>query len=171
VLIVGGGIAGLALARLLARTEVSLEVIEREPAWRPAGRGMYLPGNATRALGALALEAHVASRAVEISLQRFYDHRGRLLCDVDVAALGATVAPCLALARAELHQLLLDAAGEVPIRLGLGVERVEPRDGIVFVELSDGTSGDYDLVVAADGIDSAVRRLTFEPTALPRRVG
>ena len=32
VLIVGGGIAGLALARVLARAGVSLELIEREPA-------------------------------------------------------------------------------------------------------------------------------------------
>jgi 2-polyprenyl-6-methoxyphenol hydroxylase-like FAD-dependent oxidoreductase len=57
VLIVGGGIAGLALAR----TGVAVEVIEREPAWRPAGTGIYLPGNAARALRALGLEAQVAS--------------------------------------------------------------------------------------------------------------
>jgi 2-heptyl-3-hydroxy-4(1H)-quinolone synthase len=80
VLIVGGGIAGLALARLLARTRVAPEVIEREPVWRPVGTGMYLPGNAARALDALGLQAQVASPAVENSLQRFYDDRGRLLC-------------------------------------------------------------------------------------------
>ena len=77
VLIAGGGIAGLALARMLARTDFSPEVIEREPVWRPAGTGMYLPGNATRALRALGLQAQVASRAVEIPRQRFYDHRGQ----------------------------------------------------------------------------------------------
>jgi FAD-dependent urate hydroxylase len=48
-LIVGGGIAGLALARMLVRGGVSPEVIEREPVWRPAGTGMYLPGDAVRA--------------------------------------------------------------------------------------------------------------------------
>jgi pimeloyl-ACP methyl ester carboxylesterase len=66
---------------MLARTDFSPEVIEREPVWRPAGTGMYLPGNATRALRALGLQAQVASRAVEIPRQRFYDHRGRLLRD------------------------------------------------------------------------------------------
>jgi 2-polyprenyl-6-methoxyphenol hydroxylase-like FAD-dependent oxidoreductase len=59
----------------------------------------------------------------------------------------------------------------VPIRVGLAVERLAQRDGIVAVEFSDGTSGEYDLVVGADGIHSAVRRLTFEPTAGPRPVG
>jgi len=42
VLIVGGGIAGLALTRMLARAGVSLEVIEREPAWRRSGTAQCL---------------------------------------------------------------------------------------------------------------------------------
>ena len=65
VLIIGGGIAGLALARMLARSGASPEVIEREPVWRPAGTGMYLPGNATCALRALGLDAQVARHSVE----------------------------------------------------------------------------------------------------------
>ena len=171
VLIVGGGIAGLALAPMLARTGVEVEVVERERAWRPAGTGMYLPGNAARALCAFGLEAQVASRAVEIAHQRFYDHHGRLLCEVDVAELWAAVGPCLAVHRAELHALLREAADDVPIRIGLAVKRLAQRDGAVSVDFSDGTSGAYDLVVGADGIHSSVRRLAFEPTAVPRPVG
>ena len=129
---------------------------------------MYLPGNAARALGR---EAQVASRAVEIPRQRFRDQRGRLLFEVDVAELWRPVGPCLAIHRADLHELLLEAAGDVPIRLGLTMNRVTDQGRIVSVELSDGTSGDYDLVVAADGIGSAVRRLNFGSTALPRPVG
>jgi FAD-dependent urate hydroxylase len=94
VLIVGGGIAGLALARMLTRIRVvAVDVIERAPAWRPADTGIYLPGNAARALRVLALEPQVASRAVEIQRQRFCDHHGRLLCEVDVAELWAASGP------------------------------------------------------------------------------
>jgi FAD-dependent urate hydroxylase len=171
VLIVGGGIAGLALAPMLARTGVAVEVIEREPAWRHAGTGIYLPGNAARALCALGLETRVASRAIEIRRQRFCDHRGRLLCEVDVAELWAGVGPCLAVPRADLHALLREAAGDVPIRIGVAVERLGQRDGIVSVEFSDATSSEYDLLVGADGIQSAVRQLTFAPPAVPRPVG
>jgi FAD-dependent urate hydroxylase len=171
VLIVGGGIAGLALARTLARVGELPELIERESSWRPAGTGMYLPGNATRALRALGLGAQVASRSVEIPRQRFCDHRGRLLREVDVAALWRPVGPCLAIHRADLHELLLEAAGDVPIRLGRAVDRITQRNGTVSVECGDGAGGDHDLVVGADGIHSAVRRLTFGPTAVSRAVG
>jgi 2-polyprenyl-6-methoxyphenol hydroxylase-like FAD-dependent oxidoreductase len=171
VLIVGGGIAGLALAPLLARRGLAVEVIERAQASQPVGTGIYLPGNAVRALRALGLEPRVASRAVEIGRQRFCDHRGRLLFEVDVAELWAAVGPCLAVHRAQLHALLREAAGEVPVRTGLAVERLAQRDGIVFVEFSDATTGEYDLVVGADGIHSAVRRLTVAPAAVPRPVG
>jgi FAD-dependent urate hydroxylase len=171
VLIVGGGIAGLALARTLARIGDRPELIERQPVWRPAGTGMYLPGNATRALRALGLGAQVASRSVEIPRQRFCDHRGRLLREVDVAALWSPVGPCLAIHRADLHELLLEAAGDVPIRVGRAVDRITQRNGTVSVECRDGAGGDYDLVVGADGIHSAVRRLMFGSTAVPRAVG
>ena len=73
--------------------------------------------------------------------------------------------------RAELHALLREAAREVPIRIGLAVKRLAQRDGAVSVDFSDGTSGAYDLVVGANGIHSAVRRLAFEPTSVPRPVG
>jgi FAD-dependent urate hydroxylase len=89
------------------------------------------------------------SRAVEIARQRFYDHRSRLLCEVDVAELWAAVGPCLAVHRAELHALLREAADDESSRTGLAVERLAQRDGIASVEFSDGTSGEYDLVVGA----------------------
>jgi FAD-dependent urate hydroxylase len=171
VLIVGGGIAGLALARTLAGIGASLELIERESVWRPAGTGIYLPGNASRALRALGLEAQVASRAVEIATQRVHDHRGRLLAQVDVAKLWAAIGPCLALGRAELHDVLLEAVRDAPIRMGLAVERLAQHTGGVSVEFNNGTSGEYELVVAADGIHSTVRRLAFDPSAAPRPVG
>ena len=70
VLIVGGGIAGLALAPMLARAGAAVEVIDLASGSGRAGTGIYLPGNAARALCALGLEGQVASRAVEIGRQR-----------------------------------------------------------------------------------------------------
>ena len=88
VLVVGAGIAGLGAARALRRRGLVADVVERAPAWTHSGVGIYLPGNAVRALRALGLESAVAERGSEIRHQRLCDHRGHLLADV-AAILGS----------------------------------------------------------------------------------
>jgi FAD-dependent urate hydroxylase len=171
ILVVGAGIAGLAAARTLARAGLSAEVVERDRAWREAGTGIYLPGNAARALRALGLDQAVLERGVEIRRQRVSDYRGRLLVEIDLAELWEGVGPCLALHRADLHAVLLEGARDVPIRMGVEVAGLHEREGTLSVEFGDGTAGEYDLVIGADGIHSTVRRLAFGSHASARPVG
>jgi 2-polyprenyl-6-methoxyphenol hydroxylase-like FAD-dependent oxidoreductase len=161
ILVVGAGIGGLAVARTLARAGFSAEVIERQPSWDVAGTGIYLPGNASRALRALGLEEAVIERGIVIPKQRVSDHRGRLLVEIDLAELWHGVGPCVALHRADLQGVLLDGAGDVPIRMGVDVRALREQDRTVTVELGDGTAREYDLVIGADGIHSSVRQLAF----------
>jgi 2-polyprenyl-6-methoxyphenol hydroxylase-like FAD-dependent oxidoreductase len=76
ILIVGGGIAGLALARALRRRGLESVVVERSGEWADVGTGLYLPGNVHRALAALGLHEAVAGRAFVIERQVLQDHEG-----------------------------------------------------------------------------------------------
>jgi 2-polyprenyl-6-methoxyphenol hydroxylase-like FAD-dependent oxidoreductase len=69
--------------------------------------------------------------------------------------------------RARLQELLLAGAGAVPKRLGVTLTSLTQHNNRVSVAFSDGTVGDYDLVVGADGIYSTVRRLAVS-LAVPR---
>ena len=89
ILIVGAGIAGLALGRALLQRGCCPDIIERNTDWSDAGTGMYLPGNALRALRTLELDVEVEKRGARIETQRFCDDRGRLLSEVNLAPCGA----------------------------------------------------------------------------------
>jgi 2-polyprenyl-6-methoxyphenol hydroxylase-like FAD-dependent oxidoreductase len=158
-LVVGAGIGGLGAARALRQRGFAADVVEREPAWAHTGAGIYLPGNAARALRALGLESAVAERAAPIPRQRLCDHRGRLLADIDLAALWGNVGPCLALHRSDLHEVLASHGDPVPVRMGVSLQGLSQRDDTVTVEFGDGGAGRYDLVIGADGIHSRVRQL------------
>jgi FAD-dependent urate hydroxylase len=159
ILVVGAGIGGLGAARALRQRGFAADVVEREPGWTHTGAGIYLPGNATRALRALGLESAVAEQASPISHQRLCDHRARLLADIDLAALWCDVGPCLALHRADLHEVLASYGDPLPVRMGVSLQGLSQQDGTVTVKFHDGSAGRYDLVIGADGIHSTVRRL------------
>ncbi|MGH3461991.1 MAG: FAD-dependent oxidoreductase [Kribbellaceae bacterium] len=170
VLVVGAGIAGLSTARALRCRGLVADVVERQPTWTHTGAGIFLPGNAARALRALGLESAVAERASLIAHQRLCDHRGRLLADIDMAGLWGDVGPCLALHRADLHEVLASHGDPVPTWMGRAVVRISEQDNTATVEFSDGTTGRYDLVIGADGIHSTVRHLAVGACAV-RPVG
>ncbi len=60
ILVVGAGITGRRAARALRQRGHAVEVIDRATTWAHTGAGIYLPGNAVRALRSLGLESAVA---------------------------------------------------------------------------------------------------------------
>jgi 2-polyprenyl-6-methoxyphenol hydroxylase-like FAD-dependent oxidoreductase len=161
VLIVGGGIAGLAAARALALRGHAAEIVERDDAWRIAGAGVYLPGNGMAALRDLGLADAVKAKGAVVGRRRLLDERGRSFIDFDEAGLWRDVAPPVALHRRELHAILADGAAPTPVRFGTTVSSIEDAGDRLRIALSDGTASDYDLVVGADGVHSATRATVF----------
>jgi len=162
VLIVGAGIAGLALARALRLRGITAEVVERTAEWEASGAGLYLPGNSVRALDELGIWEELAAPANAIVRQRFLDHRGRRLADIDVRSYWDGVAPCVGIRRATLHEALRVGSVEGSVvRFGISVADLDDDGQSKRVRFSDGSTGTYDLVVGADGVHSTIRTLAF----------
>ena len=125
-LIVGAGIAGLAAAIALRRTGWQVEVIDRAGGPDDAGTGIYLPGNGVRALAGLGVADAVTRAAAAIERQRFLDHRGRRLAEIDLPSFWGSCGPCLGVARSALSRALATAAS-TEIRYGVTATGLDSR--------------------------------------------
>jgi 2-polyprenyl-6-methoxyphenol hydroxylase-like FAD-dependent oxidoreductase len=167
VLIVGGGITGTSLAVLLARAGMSVDLAERRPEWSVLGSGITLQGNALRVLRELGVWDQVRAKGYAFDSVAIRTVDGRLLAEHDDIKSGGPDLPAtLGMFRPDLCAILVDAAERAGARLMLGttVTSVDP------VRFSDGTTGDYDLVVGADGINSSVRAM-LGIDAKPQAIG
>lgn len=161
VLIVGGGIAGLTLARALHQRHFDIEVIERNSTWEVLGAGLSVQPNGMRVLHRLGLDGAVAGSGSVIERWLFADRDGETLCSIDLRSVWGDVGPFVGISRRSLQDALVAGLRGIPHRLGVSVSSIEIGDRRANVLFSDGSTGAYDLVVGADGIGSTVRQLVF----------
>ncbi|MFO0608455.1 MAG: FAD-dependent monooxygenase [Polyangiales bacterium] len=165
VLVVGGGIGGLVLARALARRGVAVDVVERAPALRAVGAGITLGANAMRALGSVGLGEAVAARGLAMRAGAVAARDGTPLSTTRFDALAPRYGEAYAIHRGALHEALAEGLpSEVQVRCDTTVTALTDggAEG-VEVRLSTGASARYRAVVGADGLRSTVRTLAFGP--------
>ncbi|MGY5116760.1 FAD-dependent monooxygenase [Streptomyces sp. 900105755] len=173
VLVVGGGITGSVLCLALAQRGVEVELVEVSPQWFGVGHGITIQGNALKALRSVGVLDRVLASAVPFDLMRLRRADGGLITELETPHTGGADLPSTAGAlRSDLQNALCDAvyAHGVTVRLGLSVRGLDQSGGPVDVTFTDGSTGRFDLVVGADGINSAMRAL-IGIAAKPHPVG
>jgi len=162
VLVIGGGITGSMLSLALAQRGVRVDLAEITTDWRGVGHGITVQGNALAALARVGVLDEVLRRGVPFDTLRMRQADGTLIAELPTPRTGGEDLPAtMGALRSDLHGVLRDrvyAAG-VNVRLGLSVQAVTTDAEQARAEFTDGTVGDYDLIVGADGIRSAVRAL------------
>ncbi|NDI00236.1 MAG: flavin-dependent oxidoreductase [Actinobacteria bacterium] len=177
VLIVGGGIAGLATALSLHAEGIDVAVRESVPEIQPLGVGINLLPHAIRELDALGVLDELESVGIASTTLAYFSARGQLIWEESRGRAAGYQWPQLSLHRGTLQMVLHDTAVE-----RLGADRVVPGRHLTAIdhhdsgatahfECRDG-SGDIEsvdaaIVVAADGIHSTVRQQRFPHEGMP----
>jgi 2-polyprenyl-6-methoxyphenol hydroxylase-like FAD-dependent oxidoreductase len=165
VLIAGGGIAGLTLATALCRGGLHVDLIERNENWEAVGAGIAVEPNAMRVLQKLGIGTAVERTGAIVRRWQFRDQQDQVLCDIDLNEVWGDVGLFIGIERARLQDALIAGASSASSRLGTWVTSLREGDRRVSVEFSDGTTGEYDIVVGADGLHSTLRRLAISTTS------
>lgn len=157
--IVGGGPAGLTLARILHLHAIEATVFESDahPLARQQGGTLDMHADTgQRALRLAGLEQQFLSRArYEDQGSRLYNPDGELLLDHP-----DTEGDRPEIDRTHLRQLLLDSLPPSSVRWAQKVEGVRALDDGRYAVIANGGAGEtFDLVVGADGAWSRVRPL------------
>lgn len=160
VLIVGGGMAGWTLAGHLLRAGITPTLVERVPAYSRVGFciGLYpFSANTLRPTGVYERYAQGSLPVVDYTM---CDGHGAVMQQMSLAeALGRIQGFMGMLQRADLLDILQQGGEGADARLGMSVKALEQTADAVHVTFSDGSSGEYDVVLACDGIHSSTRAL------------
>ncbi|WP_328973773.1 FAD-dependent oxidoreductase [Streptomyces sp. NBC_00239] len=164
--VAGGGIGGLAAAVALARAGARVTVLERSRRTGDGGGGLVLYPNGVRALDALGAELGARVRAeghvtAPDEVRAVTDAHGRILAEEPIGAHGLRLGtPQVPVLRSVLQRALHEAAvaAGATVRHGAAVTGGATRGDAARALLADGGHLDGDLLVAADGIHSALRQ-------------
>jgi len=173
VLVVGGGVGGLAAAATFARRGVETVLIERRPAFDIPGVGLGQPANALRVYDTLGLLDQILATGFSYDRMYLFDASRRLIVEHKFLMGDDRVPAFCALSRLQLHEILLGAAvrAGVEIRLGVTVSEIHEEKDRVDIAFSTGERASFDLLVGFDGIRSQLRQHLFGTAFVPRPSG
>jgi 3-hydroxybenzoate 6-monooxygenase len=168
ILVVGGGLGGLALAIALARRGRRVHVIEKNPEFSEVGAGLQIAPNASRVLDDLGVLPAIHRHAVFPARLLWMDAvSGERLTALDLGApfVERYGFPYFVMHRHDLLNTLLEAARadeRITLEPARDVVSIADAGDGAEVTCADGSRYRGDIVVAADGLWSTLRRTVHE---------
>lgn len=158
-IIIGGGIGGLCTAIALQKQGMEATVYEAAPELRPVGAGVGLAANAMQGLERLGVADEVIALGKQLMALVIFDEKGSVISNQDTQRLSKKYGiNNFVIHRAALHQVLQSHLQPDTLLLNKRCQSIKQQGGQVEVSFTDGTRAIADLLVAADGIHSVVRR-------------
>lgn len=167
ILVLGGGIGGMATALAIARRGRRVHLIERSPVFEELGAGLQLAPNALRVLDELGVLEQVERHAVfpkQIVLRDIVSAEQLAALDLGADFVKRYRYRYLVIHRSDLLAILVDACKDSGlVTFDTGKEAVSVEDLLTGARVvcADGSEYLCNALIAADGLWSTVRRMLF----------
>jgi len=177
ILIAGAGIGGLATAIALAQRGFKPVVLEKAQELQEVGAGIQLSANACHVLSQLNVLGGIRDHAVAPKRIEFrHYHNGSRLFRAPLGLIHrlAFGQSYLHIHRADLQQALVNELNKLApnaLQLGTEITSVEQNSTSVKATCSDKSCYTGDILVAADGVRSSVRKQCFPEASAPEWTG
>lgn len=173
VIVIGAGIGGLAATLSLHAAGIDVDVYDAVPELRPLGVGINLLPHAVRELTELGLADHIAANAIPTARLMYANRFGQEIWSEPRGLAAGYRWPQYSIHRGTLQMLLYAAVrervGDAHIHLDRTVAQVEENGTAHFISRSGAHFTERaDLILAADGIRSAVRAQFYPDEGEPR---
>ncbi|HEU0085302.1 MAG TPA: FAD-dependent monooxygenase [Bradyrhizobium sp.] len=163
VAVVGGGIGGLFAANALIAHGLQVSVYEQAPALGEVGAGVFLTPNSVRQLQRVGLGSEVERRGARVgTASRYFRHDGTPIAPVQVTDSSGWNAT-FGMHRADLIELLAAGLPAGVVYTGHRCTGFAQSDDAARVWFANGAVAEADVVIAADGIHSELRRYVTPP--------
>lgn len=161
ILVIGAGIAGPTICYWLKKYGFNPTLIERSKRLRTGGNAVDVRGISAEIVKKMGLYDDIYAKRTSLLSKRYVDADGQTLSEEYGEKASFRDGSDVEIVRGELVNILFQAIPDVPSHFHNEVIGLKQEDQSVEVTFKDGHIERYDLVVAADGLHSSTRRMTF----------
>jgi 2-polyprenyl-6-methoxyphenol hydroxylase-like FAD-dependent oxidoreductase len=155
IVIIGGGIGGLAMANALQQAGFEYDLYEQAPELTDVGAGIGLSGSAMEVLDRLGLGDDVRDTGIAVKNVYLANKQLKIRRKMDVQQETACIH------RALLIDILKDRLSTEKIHLSKQATDIKSHQDYTEVFFSDGSSVRSQCLIAADGIHSVIRKKLY----------
>lgn len=161
ILVIGAGIAGPTICYWLKKYGFNPTLIERSKQLRTGGHPVEIRGIAADIVKKMGIYDDIYAKRKSLLSKQYLDADGQTLSDEPGEKASFIEGDEVEIPRGELVNILLQAIPDVPCYFHKQIISLMQKDQFVEVTFKDGQIQRYDLVMAADGLHSSTRKMTF----------
>lgn len=161
ILVIGASIAGPMICYWLKKYGFNPTLIERSKQLRTGGNAIDIRGIAADIVKKMGIYDDICAKRTSLLSMRYVDADGQTLSEEHGEKAGFRAGDDVEIVRGDLVNILLQATPDVPCHFHKEIISLTQKEQFVEVTFKNGQIEHYDLVMAADGLHSSTRGMTF----------